>query len=585
MPASAPDTTARTRASLLAGALGDALGASIEFHRWPTIQQLHDPAGLAGLEPSPDHPEALITDDTQLTIFTADALIRSRLEQIQNGATSARHHLHHAYLRWLETQGGTNAALRGELANPPPDGWFVDDQRLWTRRAPGRTCLQALTEATELGAHATNQSKGCGGVMRAAPAGLIDPAAPRQQVFTLGCDLARLTHGHPTGYLASGALAVMVRELVTGRPLGQALEEARAELATHHDHQETTAALDAAIAAADHTLATVPGPDRHPGNLAATVESLGGGWIAEEALAIAVYAALVAPDDVAQALRIAVNHSGDSDSTGAICGNLVGALGGPDHLPADWLAKLELRDVVDQLAVDLAALATGTADLDDLATRYPVPRFASSIDPDTGLAVTSTRVFRPRWGEHVYHTTVTDPATGQRSGSMSREPVDLHKWAQRSRLLRDYEELRGRERRAFLHERYPELAAGADAPDGPLGLIKLRFAKAFAAWRLSLPDEDVAARRRGTLAESGWLIHYLFDRDERGEYLDFYARHRMTNDDHVRIREDGTCESLPALEDMRTGSEDPEEDARLQAEHRARDQATIALLTEKGFWP
>lgn len=51
-----------------------------------------------------------------------------------------------------------------------------------------------------------------------------------------------------------------------------------------------------------------------------TVERLGAGWVAEEALAIGVYAALVSPD-VMSALTLAVTHSGDSDSTGAIAGN------------------------------------------------------------------------------------------------------------------------------------------------------------------------------------------------------------------------------------------------------------------------
>jgi ADP-ribosylglycohydrolase len=40
--------------------------------------------------------------------------------------------------------------------------------------------------------------------------------------------------------------------------------------------------------------------------------------VGEEALAIAVYAALAGRDDVPRALRVAVNHSGDSDSTGSI---------------------------------------------------------------------------------------------------------------------------------------------------------------------------------------------------------------------------------------------------------------------------
>ncbi|MBP1643969.1 MAG: ADP-ribosylation/crystallin [Acidobacteria bacterium] len=83
------------------------------------------------------------------------------------------------------------------------------------------------------------------------------------------------------------------------------------------------------------------------------MQTLGGGWVAEEALAIAVYAALCHPADLRAALRLAANHSGDSDSTASICGHLLGAALGEAALPADWLAVLEGRDVIRQLADDL----------------------------------------------------------------------------------------------------------------------------------------------------------------------------------------------------------------------------------------
>src|SRR5699024_6849945 len=59
------------------------------------------------------------------------------------------------------------------------------------------------------------------------------------------------------------------------------------------------------------------------------IHALGEGWVAEEALAIAVFCAVRYQDDFAAAIRAAVNHKGDSDSTGAICGNILGA----------WLGK------------------------------------------------------------------------------------------------------------------------------------------------------------------------------------------------------------------------------------------------------
>ena len=82
------------------------------------------------------------------------------------------------------------------------------------------------------------------------------------------------------------------------------------------------------------------------------VETLGAGWTGEEALAIGVYCALVATDFV-HGVRLAVNHSGDSDSTGSIAGALLGVQCGEYGLPGDWLARLELRDTLSAVADDL----------------------------------------------------------------------------------------------------------------------------------------------------------------------------------------------------------------------------------------
>jgi hypothetical protein len=98
------------------------------------------------------------------------------------------------------------------------------------------------------------------------------------------------------------------------------------------------------------------------------IESLGGGWVGEEALAIGLYCALVAGDDFARGVRLAVNHSGDSDSTGAITGNILGAVLGEQAIPRAWLNLLELHDVVCQMGEDLFDTFQGTA---DWLQRYP----------------------------------------------------------------------------------------------------------------------------------------------------------------------------------------------------------------------
>ena len=63
------------------------------------------------------------------------------------------------------------------------------------------------------------------------------------------------------------------------------------------------------------------------------------------------------------------------------------------------------------------------------------------------------------------------------------------------------------------------------------------FARSFEPWGIQLPDEGVKHRARGKINKAGWTIWYLFGSDEKGEYLDYYATHRMTSDSHTRIRE------------------------------------------------
>ena len=75
--------------------------------------------------------------------------------------------------------------------------------------------------------------------------------------------------------------------------------------------------------------------------------------MAEETLAIAVYCALKHENDFDRALIAAVNHDGDSDSTGAVTGNLLGPRLGLTGIPSKYLEHLELRSVLLELADDL----------------------------------------------------------------------------------------------------------------------------------------------------------------------------------------------------------------------------------------
>lgn len=179
--------------------------------------------------------------------------------------------------------------------------------------------------------------------MRAAPFGLAAPN--RQMAFALGRDTAALTHGHPSGYLSAAFLAALIHDLARGVPLPPALSNAGALLALEPENEEVVRAVAEARA-----LASAGPPS------AGALERLGGGWVGEEALAIALSCALTAdPERLPDALWRAVAHGGDSDTTGSIAGNVLGALFGVDAWPHAWLRELELADVIERLAHDLYA--------------------------------------------------------------------------------------------------------------------------------------------------------------------------------------------------------------------------------------
>lgn len=338
----------RYRGCLLAGAAGDALGAPVEFMSLSQILKTFGEPGIRDYAVTYGRIGA-ITDDTQMTLYTAEGMLRAYTRMMDRGiGPSFRSVTARAYLRWLYTQG-----IRSPLPDPTAiDGWLSMQRPLFDRRAPGNTCLSALRAMTSIDDKAGNDSKGCGGVMRAAPAGMlmahwledVERHARIAEIFSIGCDIAAITHGHPSGYLTAGVLAVLIALLLKGDSLDVALDEALAELRRHPRHEETLRAID------DARMLT----RTRPGERAA-LTTLGEGWVAEEALAMSVYCALSA-SDIESGILLAVNHGDDSDSTGSITGNLLGAMHGEAGIPRRWLEQLELREVIGAVADDLASV-------------------------------------------------------------------------------------------------------------------------------------------------------------------------------------------------------------------------------------
>ncbi len=236
-------------------------------------------------------------------------------------------HIRLATLDWYKTQSADprRAQYTGRLGR---------SHVMQVRRAPGNTCLSACAKgATGTIKHPINDSKGCGGVMRVAPIGLMRELTV-EQAFELGARAAAQTHGHPEGYAPAGVLAAMIRGLVDGQPFAQAASEALRLLQAHPRARRTAELMQAA---------------QSPG---ASVASLGEGWVGEEALAIG-YHAVLAGQGFTGAIRLAANHDGDSDSTASIAGQILGAALGVEAIPAGWEAGLDCRAELSDLEMKL----------------------------------------------------------------------------------------------------------------------------------------------------------------------------------------------------------------------------------------
>jgi ADP-ribosylglycohydrolase len=293
------------QATLLGLAVGDALGAPVEFVSRREILLAHGPEGITDLEPWDEFPSGTYTDDTQMALATAEGLVDAMSEARRQPISDPVPHVYRRYLAWLETQ---------------------DDPA--ECRRPGNTCLSAL-QSGRVGTpdDPINDSKGAGGIMRIAPVGLAHPPV---RAFETGCECAAITHGHPSGWLAAGCYADILSRIVRGEDLRHAIAEVREILVGYEDFEEVLEKIDQAVEL------FVSDTDLDSG-----FALLGEGWIAEEALGIALFCVLNFPAHFYEGVLAAVNITGDSDTTGALAGALLGAQVGPFGIPGEWVARLE----------------------------------------------------------------------------------------------------------------------------------------------------------------------------------------------------------------------------------------------------
>ena len=352
----------RIRGSLVGGAVGDALGYPVEFLNEAEIFRTYGMDGIVDYELNRISGLAAISDDTQMTLFTANALLFGMHRQNARGISGEpRHYALQAYLGWLHTQ-----QVRYSEENRIPDdptGWasflLRDVPELYVPRAPGTTCITGLMRrqsqldqampVRDFIADPINDSKGCGGIMRVAPLGLSVSFLDMPRLDLEGAQIAAITHSHPLGYMPAAVLTHILNRLVNcdSQPDLKAITlEARDCVAALFDQEPYTEELiriiDLAICLSENDR-----PDLE------NIRRLGQGWVAEEALAIPLYCSLKYRKDFSKAVTVSVNHSGDSDSTGAITGNIMGALLGYSSIEPRWTEKLELHDLILKMADEL----------------------------------------------------------------------------------------------------------------------------------------------------------------------------------------------------------------------------------------
>lgn len=331
----------KVRGSMIGGAVGDALGYQIEFHHGVTPKMVTRFISDKGI----------ISDDTQMTLFTACGLLwRQTRWHLRGIAMLPPDAIYLAYLDWLGTQQ--------RVEKHTSVSWIKGIPELNVLRDPGLTCLSSLEsgKAGTLG-KPINDSKGCGGVMRIAPIALY---VNEDVIGDFSARSCALTHGHPLAILSAYTLGYIIYYALIDYSIEKAIktsiqkmnnwvvedvneDQKLIKIRYKNEKVELTELFNKAI-----KLAKSDVEDQD------AIRRLGRGWTADEAVAIAIFCSLRYKDNFEDAIVAAANHDGDSDSTAAITGNIIGAKLGYKKIPDYYKNDIELKEVILELSDDLA---------------------------------------------------------------------------------------------------------------------------------------------------------------------------------------------------------------------------------------
>lgn len=360
----------KARGCLIGGAAGDALGYAVEFSSLNSILNKYGESGITSFNLDSEG-IARFSDDTQMTLFTAEGLLSAYAEDKSPTPDQILRHIEEAYLAWFATQTAFQLPL--------PSSWLSHIRDLWARRAPGNTCLSALS-ALQNGGRVNNNSKGCGAVMRIAPIGIYYAAHSEQCLMhdsestldfcgKVAAEAARITHLHDLSTLSSVFLALLIYKCMTTHVIdrltfrsliSEALNKTLATVAESKEAKNFVGIIQQTVNLANSSMS-----DRE------AIAQLGEGWVAEETIAIALFCVMRHIRDFEGCLTAAVNHDGDSDSTGAVAGNIIGTILGYTGIPEKFRKHLELHDLIISVADDLAGASSARLIEERYANHHP----------------------------------------------------------------------------------------------------------------------------------------------------------------------------------------------------------------------
>ena len=335
------DKRDRIRGAMIGCAAGDALGYPVKVLSEAAIVERYGLRGITAYDLD-ENGTAHFTADTQLMLLSANGILFAHTRGALRGIMAPVYQYFDAfYMDWYRLQ--TEKQPRRARC-----GWINAYPALSAKRAPSPTSMRVFS-SDKFGSmdEPVNDSKGSGCLLRAVPIGLSysdDPA----YILDLAANTAALTHGNEVAWVASGVLALIISLIIHQElSIAEAVNETLKALdKSFPDSRKAVHELLSSIWSA-RPLATSASSDLD------AIHALGEGWVSNEALAIGILCALRYENDIAGAMTFAANHGGNSSTTAAIAGMLVGARIGFNAIPDRFVDRLELVDVILELADDV----------------------------------------------------------------------------------------------------------------------------------------------------------------------------------------------------------------------------------------